>query len=143
PGAVSPSQALQALLTYAPFADDETVEDEVVSGLTLLSVRDARVDRLLLGALSDPLPPRRAAAAYVLGRVGTREDCAAVRKLLHDPALKVRLRAAQGLLSARDRAAVPALIDLLDKAPDSWAGRVEDLLYRLAGDNAPQPPPPP
>src|SRR5262249_55505252 len=86
-------------------------------------------------------PPRRAAAAYVLARVGTREHCEAVRKLLQDPVLKVRLRAAQGLLAARDRAAVPALIDLLDKAPDAWAGRVEELLYRLAGDKSPQLPP--
>jgi HEAT repeat protein len=141
PGAVTPARALQALLAYAPFADDESVEQEVLGCLTLLSVRDARIDPVLVSALHDPLPPRRAAAAHVLGRVGTREDCEAVRKLLADPVPKVRLRAAEGLLAAGDRAAVPVLIDLLDKAPDSWAWRVEELLHRVAGDKGPELPP--
>jgi HEAT repeat protein len=141
PGSVTPARALHTLLTYAPFAPDESVEDELLGCLIVLGVRATRVDPLLLGALYDPLAPRRAAAAYVLGRVGTREDCDEVRRLLRDPALKVRLRAAQGLLAARDRTAVPVLIDLLGKAPDSWAWRVEELLRRVAGDQGPDLPP--
>jgi HEAT repeat protein len=136
-GSVTPARALQTLLTYAPFAPDEAIEDEVLSCLTLLSLRQARVDPLLVTALDDPLPPRRAAAAYVLGRVGTEAECEQARKLLVDPILKVRLRAAQGLLVARDRTAVPALIDLLDRAPDAWAWRVEELLQQLAGERGP------
>ena len=140
PGAntVTPARALQVLLTYVPFADDDNVEDEVLNSLTVLSVRDARIDPVLVGALHDSQPARRGAAAYVLGRVGTRADCDAVRKLLADPVLKVRLRAAQGLLAARDRAAVPVLIDLLGKAPQSWAWRAEELLQRIAGDKGPE-----
>jgi HEAT repeat protein len=138
--AVPPAKALQVLLTYVPFADDETVEDEVLTCLSVLSVRDDKVDPLLVSALHDPLPPRRAAAAYALGRAGTRQQCQAVQRLLEDPVLKVRLRAAQGLLAARDGTAVPALIDLLGRAPDSWRWRVEELLNRIAGDKAPQVP---
>lgn len=135
--AVKPADAVQVLLTYVPFADNESVEDEVIGALTVLSVRDSRVDPVFRSALHDALPARRAAAAYVLGRAGTGEDCQAVQGLLRDPLPRVRLRAAQGLLAAREKAAVPALIDLFGKAPDAWRWRVEELLYRVAGDRGP------
>jgi hypothetical protein len=49
----------------------------------------------------------------------------------------VRLRAAQGLVAGREKAAVPALVDLLggDSADLRW--QAEDILVRLAGDRAP------
>ncbi|HYT93770.1 MAG TPA: HEAT repeat domain-containing protein, partial [Gemmataceae bacterium] len=136
---IPPARAIQTLLTYVPFADDETVEDEVLTALSVLSVRDTKVDPLFVSALHDALPPRRGAAAFVLGRSGTQEQCQAVQRLLGDPVLRVRLRAAQGLVAARDKTAVPALIDLLGKAPETWVWRVEELLNRIAADKAPQP----
>jgi HEAT repeat protein len=133
----SPGPALLALLNYVPFADDASVEEEVVNALTVLSVREARVDPVLIAALHDRLPARRAAAAYVLGRVGTGEHCQAVRKLLGDPAPSVRVRAVQGLVAARDRTAVPHLIALLTDGPQASLWQVEELLNRLGGDQAP------
>ncbi|MCI0460552.1 MAG: PQQ-binding-like beta-propeller repeat protein [Gemmataceae bacterium] len=134
---VKTSDVIATLLNYVPFADDEGVEEEVLNSLTALSIRDSRLDPLFLSGLHDALPARRGASAFVLGRSGTREDCQAVQGLLRDEVLKVRLRAAQGLVAARARAAVPALIDLLGKAPDAWAWRVEELLQRIAHGKGP------
>jgi HEAT repeat protein len=133
----SPAAAIAVLLGYAPFADDETVEDEIASALTVLAAREEKIDPLLLEALRDPLPARRAVAALVLGRVGTREHQPGLRRLLDDPVLRDRLRAAQGLLLARDRAAVPRLIALLSDAPPGSVWQVEEWLQRLAGRKAP------
>jgi HEAT repeat protein len=129
--------AVAALLNYAPFVDDPAVEEEVFTALTLLSVRKPGVDRVLTAALHDPLPARRAAAAYVLGHVGARSDALAVRKLLDDPYTNVRLRAAQGLAMGRDRIAVPVLIAQLTEAPLPVLWQIEEFLRRLGGDAAP------
>jgi HEAT repeat protein len=135
--APTPAAAIRVLLSYAPFADDESVEEEICTALTLLSAREAAIDPLLPEALRDPLPARRAVAAHVLGRVGKREHRAGLRKLLDDPVSSVRLRAAQGLLFAKDRTAVPKMIALLTEAPVSSLWQVEELLRRLAGSKSP------
>lgn len=136
----SPGAAVRVLLGYLPFAEDEAVEEHALTALTVLSVREARLDPLLPAALGDPLPARRAGAAFVLGRVGGREHCLAVRKGLEDPSPAVRLRAAQGLLAAGDRAAVPALIGLVTEAPAPALWKLEEQLRRLAGNKAPAEP---
>lgn len=133
----SPAAAIRVLLGYVPFADDETVEEEVFTALMLLSLREAKIDPLLPEALSDPMPSRRAAAAYVLGRVGGKEHLAGVRKLLDDQAALVRLRAAHGLLAARDKASIPALVALLVEAPAAALWQVEDTLHRVSGEKGP------
>jgi HEAT repeat protein len=133
----SPAAAVQSLLAYIPFADDEGVEEAVLTSLTLLSMRQTALDPALTLALSDPFSARRAAAAYVLGHVGTRVHQAALRHLLDDPAPSVRLRAVQGLLAAHDREAVPRLIALLGELPQASLWRAEEVLYRLAGEGAP------
>jgi HEAT repeat protein len=135
--ALKPAEAIQTLVNYLPFADDLSVEEEVLTNLTILSIRESQLDPQFLAALQDELPARRGAAAYVLGRVGAKEHRLAVHKLLEDPAPRVRLRAAQALFASKDKAAVPALIDLLAKAPDSWMWQVEDLLQRVASDKGP------
>ncbi len=86
----SPAAAIRVLLGYVPFADDETVEDEVAVALTLLSSREEKIDPLLPEALRDPLAARRAMAARVLSRVGTAEHQVGLRKLLNDPVPAVR-----------------------------------------------------
>ena len=130
-----PAGAVKVLLGYAPHADDTAVEEEMLAALLTLS---SRLDPILLTALRDALPARRAAAAYVLGRHAQPAQRAAVVKLLKDPDVQVRFRAGQALLFGRDKAAVPALIDLLTDAPPEMRWQVEDLLTRLAGDRAPQ-----
>ncbi len=126
--------ALRVLLDYLPFAEDESVEEEALTVLAALSLREVKVDPQLLAALRDPMAARRGAAAHALGRVGTSEHCQAVRKLLDDPSAWVRLRAAQGLIAARDKSAVPRLIALLRDTPAGTVWQVEEILHRLAGD---------
>jgi HEAT repeat protein len=134
----APQGALETLLAYVPFADDETMELDVLNVMCALSVRRPKIHPALLAALRDDMPARRAAAAFVLGKVGTRADCQESRKLLDDPNLKARLRAAQGLLAAKDKAAIPVLVDLLDKSPSLDFGmQVEDALTQVAGEKAP------
>jgi HEAT repeat protein len=135
--AKDPGAAVRGLLAFAPFVEDEAVEEDVLIALALLSLRQVKVEPALVEALADPLPARRAAAAHVLGHVGTAEDLGGVRKLLADASSAVQLRAAQGLLAARDKVAVPKLIALLGELPAASRWRVEEVLNRLAGEQAP------
>jgi HEAT repeat protein len=129
--------AAAALLDFLPGADDEVLEDEALYTLAVVGVKDGKVDAALADAVHDPQAQRRAAAALALGRSGTAEQRTAARGLLTDPEPAVRFRAAQGLLAARDRAALPALIALLGEAPHQ-AGRAEDLLFAAAGMKPPR-----
>jgi hypothetical protein len=132
-----PDGAPGVLLGYLPFADDEAVDEELLTILLVLGLRDGKADPALVDALSAPLPARRAAAALVLGRSGTPEQRAVVRRLFTDGDPKVRLRAAQGLIAGQDKSAVPVLVSLLSDSPLDLAVQAEDLLGRLAGDKAP------
>jgi HEAT repeat protein len=141
PRELKPAAVIATLLAYVPFADDESVEEEVINALTLLSVRESKVDTALVAALTDPLAPRRGAAAIVLGKVGTREQAEPIRKLLKDAVAKVQFRAAQGLIAAQDRSALPTLVELFPTAPDHWVWQVEEQLSWVAGNTAPLVPP--
>lgn len=123
-----------ALLRYAPHADDEAVEDEVVRALAALAGPGRPVEPAVVAALADAAPARRAAAGYALAAHAAHRP--AVAKLLGDADAAVRFRAGLGLAEAGDKAGVPALIDLL-AGPGRWAGRAEDVLLRLAGETAP------
>jgi HEAT repeat protein len=143
PREIKPADAVAALLQFVPFADEDAVEEEVLSALTILSVRETKVPTALVAALDDAMPARRAAAALVLGRTGTRDEIVAVRKLLKDPVPRVRYRAAQGLVAAQDKSAVPVLIELLGTAPAAWVWQVDEQLARIAGGSLPTIPPAP
>jgi HEAT repeat protein len=135
-----PVGAWAVLLEYLPAARDPEVEEAVVEALWELVRQDKRVEPALAAALADPSPARRAAAALAVGRLGDAGQRARVRRLLADPHPVVRLRAAEALLTTQDRAALPALIDLLETAPLEVAGRAEDLLRDLAGGRSPDTP---
>ena len=80
----------------------------------------------------------RAISAEVLGSTGNASQRAAVRKLLTDPDCAVRLHVAISLVYARDKEAVPALIDLATDLPRVQARQAEDMLRALAGATAPR-----
>jgi HEAT repeat protein len=133
-----PPQALETLLGYVPFADDEAVEDAVLQVMCALGAREAKTPVVLFRALQDQWPARRAAAAFVLARVGTPADCQAAHRLLHDYDPRVRLTTAQGFLAAKDPSAVPVLVELLrDGATPEFNARVEETLGQVAGADAP------
>jgi HEAT repeat protein len=131
------AESVAALLEYIPFAPDEMVEEEVINSLCLLALRQEVVDESLVKALEDSLPARRGAAAFVLGKVGTEQDCRLLVKMLADPHPLVRYRAAQGLLAAKDNRAIPVLIALAEQFPPEKAWPIEDILNRVAGNTSP------
>ncbi|PWT70244.1 MAG: hypothetical protein C5B46_09805 [Proteobacteria bacterium] len=136
----SPAEAIRALLAYLPFCDDLEVEDETITCLTLLCLREPQIEPELVKALHDPNPVRRSAAAYVLGHVGVTEQVAKIEPLLDDLNPVVRLRAAQGMIAARNKQALPSFVRLLDTVPTPYLPRVEETLSRVAGEDGPNEP---
>src|SRR5205823_1725376 len=123
-----PPGTADAVLAFLPEADDDRVTEELTATLAAVAVTDGRPEPRLLGALRDPNPARRAAAAEALIHAGAPEALAAGRALLHDDSAEVRLRTALRLAEAQDKAAVPVLIELLAELPQAKAWRAEDLL---------------
>jgi HEAT repeat protein len=130
-----PAGTAEVLLGYLPSAADEAVAEAVRNTLTAVAVQDGKVEPALLRALNDRSPVRRAAAAESLCQAGVNGP--AVGKLLQDPQPAVRSSVALALIFQKDKAAVPVLIDLLGELPLAEAGRVEDVLRRLADEQAP------
>jgi HEAT repeat protein len=133
----APAGASEALLAYLPFADDDTVMDEIKAALTLLAFRGGKPDPALLKALADKSSLTRAVAAEALTQSGV-EPLAEVRKLLKDPRPAVRLRVALALAEFKDAEAVATLIDLLGELPAVQGKQAEDYLASLASDAAPK-----
>jgi hypothetical protein len=132
-----PAGAAEVLLAYLPFADSDVAAEEVQDTLASLTVRDGQPEKALLAALTDPVPVRRAAAAEAFCQAGVAAVLPAVRKLLYDPELTVRLRAALALASTQEKEAIPVLINLLAELPAAEAYQAEDFLYRLAEEKGP------
>jgi HEAT repeat protein len=132
-----PADACAALLYFMSAVADAGVEEEVLNTLLVVGIKDGKADAALRKALEDKLPARRAAAAVVLGKLGDAGQRKAVAKLLTDADLKVRLRAAQGLLAAKDKSALAQLLPLLTDAPLEVAQLAEGTLAIVAGDKAP------
>jgi hypothetical protein len=131
-----PAGAVEAVLAYLPFADNDASADEARTVLTQLAVAGGKADPVLLAALTDRAAIRRGAAGQALARAGVRDHLPVVRRLLVDPDATVRFRVAQALAYAGEPAAVGTLIDSLPDLPLSLAWQAEDFLLRLA-DAAP------
>jgi HEAT repeat protein len=132
-----PAGAVEALLAYLPFVEEETQSSEVQKSLASLAQRDGKLDPALVRALSASQPSVRATVAEALVRGGGAPGRAAVRKLLAEDAPMVRMRIALALAVAHEREGVSTLIDLLTVLPGEMVGQVEDALYQLAGESAP------
>jgi hypothetical protein len=132
-----PAGAAEVVLRFLPLAGDEPLEDELLAALAVLASPGGKADRAVAAAVKDAAPVRRGAAAWVLGRSSRAEERALVRPLLADPDPKVRLRAAQALLAGKEKEAVAALVALLGEAPPGIGWQAEEVLFRLAGEQAP------
>lgn len=132
-----PAGAAEVLLGYLPFAEDELVAEEVQTALVTIAARESKLDPAILLALHDPVSIRRQAAAETICRAGTPEQRGAVRPLLHDADPQVRLHAALALALAKEREAIPVLIDLLNEVAPSGGWQALDVLMRLAGEQSP------
>jgi hypothetical protein len=132
-----PAGAAEVLLGFITFADDQSVAEEVRGALAAVCVRDGKPDTAVVAALADKSPARRAAAGVALCRAGVAAHKKAVRKLLEDKDPTVRLHVALALARAKDKDAVPVLIELLALLPPEQIGPAEDYLYQLAQDKPP------
>lgn len=133
-----PAGGLRVLLDYLPSADEPVVAEEVREAVCALAITNGVPDPLLTAALEDASPVRRGAAAVALVRTGRPDAVAAAGRALADGSVDVRRRAAVALVTrAKDRSAVPALIGLLAELPPAEAWPVQELLGRMAGENAP------
>jgi HEAT repeat protein len=135
-----PEGTVETLLAYMPCAETHDLEQQVRDLIAAISVGDAKAIGVLVKTLEDPAGVRRAAAAQALCKVRDGDHLAGVRKLLTDPDPEVRLRAALGLATLRDKEAVPVLVALLAEARIDLASEAEEYLLRVAGDKAPAAP---
>jgi HEAT repeat protein len=133
-----PEGAVKALFAYIPFAESDGQADQLRDVLQDIAFADGKPDPVLVAALADRLPERRAVAAEILTARDVPEQRDAVRKLLKDPNALVRMRTALALTARFERAAVPVLIDLLAELPADQTWPVEDYLTHIAGEKAPE-----
>src|SRR5207237_3366348 len=98
-----PEGAVEAILTFLPNNDDDYLADDLRHALVKLAAKDGKADPAVVAALTDKAPVRRAAAGYALTRAGLVQQLPAVRKLLQDPELDVRLRVGLALAAAKDK----------------------------------------
>jgi hypothetical protein len=125
------------LLAFLPDAQDGFEVEEIRLVLLRAALAGGKPDPALIAALTHRESLRRGIAAEVVARSGSAAQRGAVRKLLADPEPLVRLRAAVGLAHAKDKDSVPALIVLAAELPLEQRGPAEEILYRLAGETAP------
>jgi hypothetical protein len=131
------SGTAEALLGYLPFIDEVWVEEEVRQNLKRIAYANGKATAPLEQALASPETKRRALAAWIVGGSSDAGQRRQVIALLADAAPEVRLFAADALLVAHEREAVPTLIALLSADSHDLAFRAEDLLTHLAGATGP------
>ncbi len=85
-----PVAAVETLLNYLPFAEEDTLADAELT-LSTLAMREGKPDAALLEALGNSQPVVRGAAAEALAKAGGPQALPAVRKLLNDADVSVRL----------------------------------------------------
>ena len=138
-------EAVPVLLAYLPLADSAGVSDAIRDTLVAYAVVDGKPSQLLLDALADKNPIRRAAVGVAL--LGSGENAEVLKAVLPkvlaaaktetDPEAKFAMTFAV-LLTGRDKAAMPLLLDLLPGMSRSQVWQVEDLLVQLSGKDAPK-----
>jgi HEAT repeat protein len=133
-----PADIIPILLAYLPYADNDSVLEEIKTALAGVAYRDGQPDPALLEALEDDRSLRRAVAIDVLCEAGTAEPRPTLRRLLKDPKAIVRMHAGLALAQVREPEAVATLIALLGELPTTYGKRVEEYLLTLAGDQAPK-----
>jgi hypothetical protein len=131
---LKPAGAADVLLAYLPFADPNVLDD-LGKALAAVGKKDGKAEPGLIQALEDRLALKRGVAGQALAQFADQQ--AAVRKLLKDTDASVRLRVALALVYAKDKEALPALIDVLAELPAEQLWPAEEVLVRLAADKAP------
>lgn len=124
-----PADSDVALLRFAPFAPDRTAEQAVLDAAATLGLTAA-----VRAALTDAEPLRRRVAVCALAQGGPRE---LLVRALEDADHRVRFEAARVLVLRTDRAGLPHLLATLRTGDLPLALRAEELLWRVAREQAP------
>lgn len=132
-----PEGTAEVLMAFAASSLNPVVVEETYVALTSIALTEGKPDKVLLAGLTDKEPLKRAAAGVALCRSGSADALPAVRDLLKDGDAAVRFQVGLALVAAREKPALPVLIDLLAQLPRPQAWQVEDLLIRLAGEQRP------
>jgi hypothetical protein len=132
-----PAGAAEALLAFLPCVADDSVEEETRAALAAVAVRNGKPEPAVIAALADADASRRSAAAEALCRAGARDRLPHLLQIAKELPPARRLPVGVALVEAREKAGVPLLIDLLPQLPAHEVWRAEEVLYRLAGDQAP------
>jgi HEAT repeat protein len=133
-----PKGAAQALLGFVPFAEDDSLLEEIQLALNAVAYPGGKPNPLLVKALSDKTPDRRAAAAAALANGPMGLLLKSVSKLLHDKQPSVRLKVGLALAYAHEPAAVPVLIKLVGTLPPEQSIVAEEYLTKLAREELPK-----
>jgi len=128
---------LQAILNYAPHALCDATLHQLAAALGPYAARDADAQQALRAALGDEWPAIRAVAAAGLLHGQGQAALPAVRPLFRDSDLKVRLLLGTTLARLNFAEGLAVLIDLFGRLPRSQLYEAEELLYHIAGDDAP------
>jgi hypothetical protein len=133
--------AAAAILAYLPAADSPEASEEIAAALASIAATGTTADPAFARALTDASPVRRIAACAALCQSSSPGRWAAVRPLLRDHVVSVRLRAAVHLLRGRDPAAVETLLELASEVSAEQWREADEALRDLAGSTAPKPVP--
>jgi HEAT repeat protein len=142
-------QAAPTLIGFLPLADTSAVTDAIQFALRDAAAPgpDGKAPKLLADALSDPSANVRRVCALALLDGGTPEKPVRFPDVLPkltdlaktDADAGVRFAIARSLLAeAKEKAAVPVLIDLLPDLTRGQSWQAEELLVKAAGKDAPK-----
>jgi len=92
-----PTGAVDALLAYLPFVDDETIEEDIRHSLKQLALAGGRAEISVEQALSDRAVKRRAAAVWIMGHSNDPKQRELAVQRLDDAAIEVRFLSASAL----------------------------------------------
>ncbi len=129
-----PADSLPVLLDFVPHATNEFVRQEVQRAINATALVGKEPAPLLVDALKDANPARRAAAAEALVRVAGKDK---IEPLMKDAHPLVRYQIGLALVEKNDKAGLPLLIQAVADMPPDAVEFALDLLYRAAGENAP------
>jgi hypothetical protein len=132
-----PPAGAAVLLDFFPDAPTSAIADELRATLRALAVAGGKVDPAVANALSDQIPEKRAIAGVCLLQPAARQHWPAVRKLLDDGDIHVRVAIADAWLGVGNKEAIPTLIAALADLSEREAWPVLERLYGLAGADGP------
>src|SRR5262249_51247498 len=129
-----PKGAVEALLAYMPFIEEEGMAEEMQAALNAVAFVKGEPHPTVLKGVADKNAIRRGAAGAALANGPLAKYMPVLRRLLKDKDNDVRLKVALALAGAREAESVPALIALVGEHNPEGSLHAEEYLVKLAGN---------